>query len=202
MGAITTVNRYDNGLHPQSPFEEVRTTMIDRPVLLLDEVAPLACTPDRNVTAAVMVAEDGRYLLQLRDDIPGLHLAGHWALFGGSLEAGEDAAVGLRRELVEELGFLAHRVEPLAVSVHAIWPTVPVFRMHFFVVPFELNELDAMVQTEGSDKRLFTIEEACRLTKVAPWDLCALLLHARRHSMFPHGVPAAGQRPPVLPKGD
>ncbi|HVJ52047.1 MAG TPA: NUDIX domain-containing protein [Aliidongia sp.] len=151
----------------------------------LDEAAPLAVTPVRNVAAAVLVAEDGRYLLQLRDDKPGLHLAGHWALFGGALEPGETAADGLRRELIEELDFTAGPIEPLAVSIHAVAPALAPYRMHFFAVPFQLAELDFMVQTEGAGKGLFTIAEACALARIAPWDLCALLLHARRTVLFP-----------------
>lgn len=160
------------------------------------DAIPLAVVPARNVSGAVLVAEDGRYLLQLRDDFPGLHLADHWGLFGGAIEAGEDPAAALRRELVEELAFHAAHVEPLAVSVHAIWPEAPVFRMHFFVVPFRLEQLDAMVQSEGAGKALFTIEQAQALTRIAPWDLCALILHARHRQLFPDGV-----RPGLHPAG-
>jgi 8-oxo-dGTP pyrophosphatase MutT (NUDIX family) len=159
--------------------------MIEPMELRLDGAAPLAVTPDRNVAVAVLVAEDGRYLLQLRDDKPGLHLAGHWALFGGALEPGEAAADGLRRELLEELGFAAGVVAPLAVSIHAVAPALAVFRMHFFTVPFGFADLDRMVQTEGAGKALFTIAEACALDRISPWDLAALLFHARGPCLFP-----------------
>jgi 8-oxo-dGTP pyrophosphatase MutT (NUDIX family) len=152
-----------------------------------DRIIRLETPPDRHIAAAVMVAEDGRYLLQLRDDKPGLHLAGHWALFGGGIEPGESAEAALRRELVEELGFTAGAVAPIVVSAHAIWPSAPVYRMSFFAVPFRLEALDRMVQTEGADKGLFTLDEACRLPRISPWDLCALLLHGRHQSLFPDG---------------
>jgi 8-oxo-dGTP pyrophosphatase MutT (NUDIX family) len=165
--------------------------MKDSDRLLPERIAPLACTPERNVASAVMVAEDGRYLLQQRDDIPGLHLPGHWGLFGGSLEPGEVPEAGLRRELQEELAFTAGTVEPLAVSIHAIWPEAPVFRLHFFTVPFRLADLASMVQSEGAGMALFSAAEACRLDPISPWDLCALLFHARRHALFPDGLPPA-----------
>jgi len=154
-----------------------------------DEIACLSKPLDRAVAAAVMVAEDGRYLLQLRDDKPGLHLAGHWALFGGGIEAGESAEAALRREIHEELGFTVREVSPIVVSLHAIWPTVPIYRMSFFRVPFRLTDLDRMVQTEGAGKGMFTLEEACRLPRIAPWDLCAILLDGRRNALFPEGPP-------------
>jgi 8-oxo-dGTP pyrophosphatase MutT (NUDIX family) len=159
--------------------------MIEIPGPKLETLATLAHPPARAVAAAVLVAEDGRYLLQLRDDKPGLLLADHWALFGGGLEPGETAIDGLRRELLEELGFEAHRVEPLAVSVHAVAPDFATLRMHFFTVPFERADMDRMVQTEGAGKGLFTLAEACALERVSPWDLCALLYHGRATSLFP-----------------
>jgi 8-oxo-dGTP pyrophosphatase MutT (NUDIX family) len=166
--------------------------MTDTTALQPAEVAPLACVPDRNIAGAVMVAEaDGRYLLQLRDDRPGLHLRGHWGLFGGGLEPGETPEQGMRRELLEELGFAARAVEPLAVSIHAIWPEAPVFRMHFFTVTFSAAEHTRMVQTEGAGQGLFTAAEACRLDRISPWDLCAILLHARHRDLFPDGLPPA-----------
>ena len=53
--------------------------------------------------AAALLVCDGRYLMQLRDDKPGILLPDHWALFGGTVDPGEDAAAAMRRELVEEL---------------------------------------------------------------------------------------------------
>jgi 8-oxo-dGTP pyrophosphatase MutT (NUDIX family) len=39
--------------------------------------------------AAIIVFEDGRYLLQLRDQKPGIFFPGHWGLFGGATDPGE-----------------------------------------------------------------------------------------------------------------
>jgi 8-oxo-dGTP pyrophosphatase MutT (NUDIX family) len=55
-----------------------------------------------NAAAAIVVVE-GRYLLQLRDDLPHIWYPGHWGFFGGSVEPGEDESEALRRELFEEL---------------------------------------------------------------------------------------------------
>src|SRR5499426_4649277 len=56
-----------------------------------------------DAAAAIIVLEDQRYLLQLRDDIPPIWYPGHWGLFGGGVDPGEDAVAALRRELREEL---------------------------------------------------------------------------------------------------
>ena len=43
-----------------------------------------------NATAAILVLEDGRYLLQLRDNIPEIWYPDHWGPFGGGVNPGED----------------------------------------------------------------------------------------------------------------
>jgi 8-oxo-dGTP pyrophosphatase MutT (NUDIX family) len=60
-------------------------------------------TPARRIAHAVLLV-DGAYVLQLRDDIPGIAARGMYAFFGGSLEDGETPEAGLRREIAEELG--------------------------------------------------------------------------------------------------
>ncbi len=147
---------------------------------------PLARTPDREVAAAVLVAEDGRYLLQLRDDKPSIHMPDHWALFGGSLEPGEPAAAGMVRELEEELGFRARVVSPLGNLALNAEPVDRLWRMHFFAVPFTNADHRAMVQTEGAGMGLFTAAEAQALAKIAPWDLMAVMLHAHGRALFPN----------------
>jgi 8-oxo-dGTP pyrophosphatase MutT (NUDIX family) len=61
----------------------------------------------RDAAAAIIVLDDNRYLMQLRDDKPGIFFPDHWGLFGGAAEAGEDMQTALRRELLEELGYRA-----------------------------------------------------------------------------------------------
>lgn len=145
----------------------------------------LAVPPRNDVAAAILVDEQGRYLLQLRDDIPGLPMAGHWGCFGGALEAGETPEQAMRRELVEELAWHAGPMYPLAVAAFAVWPGTPVLRKHFFVIPFRADEVAGMVLGEGADLGSFTIAEACALERVVPWDLLGLMAHARHRQYWP-----------------
>ena len=43
---------------------------------------PLDAGAAQDAVAGILVLEDGRYLMQLRDDIPGIFYPDHWGLFG------------------------------------------------------------------------------------------------------------------------
>jgi 8-oxo-dGTP pyrophosphatase MutT (NUDIX family) len=145
-----------------------------------------ARTIARWCAAALMVTADGRYLMQLRDDIPTIMLPGHWALFGGSIDAGETAEAALRRELMEELEFRAGAVAAFTEMIIEL-PREPrrYDRMSFFAVAITTADLAGMVLREGSEHRLFTPEALAAEPRVAPWDLAAVLMHARQGSLFP-----------------
>ena len=135
--------------------------------------------------AAALLVCDGRYLMQLRDDKPGILLPAHWALFGGSVDPGESAAAAMRRELAEELE-LRPRETIAFTEMKIVLPLDPprLDRMSFFVVPIDERDVAAMVQHEGAGKRLFTPTALAREERVAPWDLAVVLMHARGAALF------------------
>ncbi len=47
------------------------------------------------VVAMAILYREGKFLMQLRDDIPGILYPGLWGLFGGHLELDETPEVGL-----------------------------------------------------------------------------------------------------------
>jgi 8-oxo-dGTP pyrophosphatase MutT (NUDIX family) len=138
--------------------------------------------------AALLVTEDGRYLMQLRDAKPDILLPSHWGCFGGTVDPGEEAEAAIRRELREELEFTAREVA-FFTELRIFLPFAPPREprhdlMSFFLVPIEAGEIRRMVQHEGADRRLFRPEALAAEPRVAPWDLCAVLMHARRRPLF------------------
>lgn len=136
--------------------------------------------------AAVLWTDDGRYLMQRRDDKPGLILRDHWAAFGGSVDPGESGEAAIRRELVEELEFTAREVAfvteltiSLPLATGRRWD-----RMSFYAVPITPADIDSMVLHEGQAKRLFAVGALLAEPNVAPWDLAAVLIHARGARLF------------------
>ena len=60
--------------------------------------------PIREVVSALLVNNEGKLLLQLRDDRPDLKYPTQWTPFGGQVEPGEMPDAAIRREVMEELG--------------------------------------------------------------------------------------------------
>lgn len=74
----------------------------------------MSCNSRHAVAIAILYQGD-RFLMQLRDNIPGIFYPGHWALFGGHLEPGESPDVAMRRELLEEIGYAPPTLTPFGL---------------------------------------------------------------------------------------
>jgi len=102
--------------------------------------------------AMAIIHQEGKYLMQLRDDLLEILYPGVWGLFGGHLDLGEDPEAGLKRELIEEIGY---RVEEL--SEFRCYGDDKIMRYMYscpLLVPIEELQLN-----EGQDLGLLTPEE-------------------------------------------
>lgn len=108
--------------------------------------------------AIAILYQNDQFLLQLRDNIPGIFFPGYWAFFGGHLEPGEDPSTAVYRELEEEIGYQAPHLE-----LFERYEAEQVVRNVFhgpLVVPME-----TLVLTEGWDLGLWTVEDIHRGTR-------------------------------------
>jgi 8-oxo-dGTP pyrophosphatase MutT (NUDIX family) len=159
------------GLHAEIPLDGTRS-------------------PDEVIVSAMLWVpsspeDGGRYLLQLRDDKPGLPLRDHWAFFGGHVDPGESGEAALMRELYEELRYRPRAFRWYFESL-AVLPRrkARVVRKIFYLVPITAAEVGSMVQGEGADMRLFTMPELLALPNIAPHDLAVIMTHAREHMIY------------------
>ncbi len=53
--------------------------------------------------SALLIDQQGKLVIQLRDNKPGLLFPAHWATLGGAIEKGETPDDAMRRELEEEI---------------------------------------------------------------------------------------------------
>jgi 8-oxo-dGTP pyrophosphatase MutT (NUDIX family) len=106
----------------------------------------------RHRVAIAILHQNGKFLLQLRDDIPGIFYPGHWALFGGHIEPGESPDAAIRRELLEEIGYA-----PATLTQFDLYEDAQVVR---YVYQGELGvDQSQLVLNEGWDMALATPEE-------------------------------------------
>lgn len=103
------------------------------------------------VAIAILHQED-RFLMQLRDNNPGILYPGHWAFFGGHLEVGESPQACVQRELLEEIGYAP---QGLTLFQRYEFPTVI---RHVFVGQLDVS-LDRLVLGEGWDLGLLSPED-------------------------------------------
>jgi len=111
-------------------------------------------TPVTHVALAIL-HQRNQFLLQLRDDIPGIIYPGHWGFFGGHIEPEESSEVGLRRELQEEIGYV-----PTILTAFGCYRSSKVVR-HVFHAPLTVKSAD-LVLYEGWDLDFWTPEEVQR----------------------------------------
>ena len=102
--------------------------------------------------AMAIIEQDGKYLMQLRDDIPSIVYPGVWGFFGGHIEPGESPEVAVKRELIEEINYHAPSLTKFC-SIRA-----GSYLRHLFHCPLVVPLSDLELR-EGWDLKLLTPQE-------------------------------------------
>jgi len=134
-----------------------------------------------DAVAALLVHEDGRYIMQLRDSKPEIFYPAHWGCFGGAVDPGETPVDALRRELREEIMLdmpVATRFTQFDFDFSALGYS-RVYRIYF-----EVKVSDAVferfVLREGQDLQAFRGEDLLVKRRVTPYDAFAVWMHMSR----------------------
>jgi 8-oxo-dGTP pyrophosphatase MutT (NUDIX family) len=133
-----------------------------------------------DAVAAIITVEDGRYLMQLRDDVPRIFYPGHWGCFGGAVGACEDALVALKRELAEELEMSVPAASEF-ITLNFDLTNLGQKQCYRTYYEIEVREADVgrYVLHEGAAMRLISPKELFDL-RLTPYDSFALWLHFAR----------------------
>ena len=135
----------------------------------------------KDAVAAIIVLEDGRYLMQQRDDIQGIFYPGYWGLFGGAIEPGESAAEALVREVREELAFEVSGQRYFTKVVFDFdYAGIGALDRFFFEVDMAVAALGGLKLGEGRAFGTFTAEEILAEPRIVPYDAFALWQHINR----------------------
>lgn len=143
-----------------------------------------------DAAAAIIVDEEGRYLMQHRDAAPHIFYPDHWGCFGGAVDFGEEPLQALRRELAEELELEA---QPSQVGLFTRFDfdfsslgKRKVYRI-YYDVRIDRAQRQRLRLHEGQAMDWFSGPEILSLRKVTPYDAFALWMHYR--SMRPKSSP-------------
>ena len=136
-----------------------------------------------NAAVAIIVLDDGRYLCQLRSQIPGIFYPDHWGLFGGAVNPGETPEDGLKRELKEELALDLNCAEYFTEftfdfsfrGLGKVW-------RRFYIIHMNSDKLGLLRLGEGREFRAFSAREFMMQLRIVPYDAFAIWLHATQHS--------------------
>ena len=146
-----------------------------------------------DAVVGLIVVDGERYLMQLRDQRPGIFYPGHWGLFGGAVDLGEDADTALARELREELGieisdaryFTEFSFDFSFCGKGRVW-------RRYYKMEVAAAAVQNMVLGEGSDLRTFTASDILIGHRVVPYDAFAIWLDATQRQDAASTQPATG----------
>lgn len=128
-----------------------------------EKSVPMSSEDNAHDVAIAILYQQDQYLMQLRDDIPGIAYPGHWGFFGGHCDPGEHPDDAIHRELIEELGYQTSNIK-----LFDLYPDPGVIR-HVYYAPLtvSLSDLELM---EGWDWGFFSpqqIQESKRYSQKA-----------------------------------
>lgn len=102
--------------------------------------------------------QNGKFLLQHRDDNPRILFPGHWGLFGGRVKAGETFKEGLIREVREELG-----IDISSKKIEFLFDNTFSDRIGvIFHIKMDMS-LDEISLTEGQEAKFFSKNDILEL---------------------------------------
>jgi len=134
-----------------------------------------------DAVAALLLHEDGRYIMQLRDAKDDIFYPAHWGCFGGAIEPGEDPAQALQRELKEEIEYEMQQASRFTQFDFDFSPLRggTLCRV-YFEVRVAASAFRQLVLHEGAAMKALAGGDLLATHAVVPYDAFALWMHMYR----------------------
>ena len=135
-----------------------------------------------DAVAALLVLDDGRYVMQLRDALPNIFYPDHWGCFGGAVDRGEDPLDALKRELREELEYAVESATEFTRFEFDFsrLGQPRVYRI-YFEVRVSARAFGRFVLHEGAAFEAVPGPTLLARPNVTPYDAFAVWMHQSRH---------------------
>src|SRR4051794_6438868 len=146
-------------------------------------------SPSDAAVALIVVGDQHHYLMQLRDQKPGIFYPGHWGLFGGATDPGETQERALLRELKEELNLDLEEIRYFTEFVFDFgFAGFGKFKRSFYEIKIERHAIDNLRLSEGAAMKVFPVRELLTQPRIVPFDAFAIWLHAAGHTAMHPGA--------------
>ncbi len=134
-----------------------------------------------DAVAALLILDDGRYVMQLRDALPHIFYPGHWGCFGGAVGLGEAPLAALERELEEELEYTpGAAIEFTRFDFDFSRLGQPKVYRIFYEIQVPNAAFQRFVLHEGAAFEAIGGRELLTRRKVTPYDAFAVWMHMSR----------------------
>lgn len=134
-----------------------------------------------NAAVALVVVDGDRYLMQLRDQKPGIFYPGHWGAFGGAIDAGETPEQALTRELKEELALATSSICHFTTfTIDFSYAGAGKVERYYYETSIVDADLARLRLGEGREMRVFSPADFLSLPRIVPYDAMAVWMHATR----------------------
>jgi 8-oxo-dGTP pyrophosphatase MutT (NUDIX family) len=139
-----------------------------------------------DAVAAIIYTEDGKVLLQKRDNLSTIFYPNYWGFFGGAIDLNEASNEAITRELLEELNFsfdysIINRVGSFNFVVNEI--NIGSFVRDYYRILIESNDISKYRLGEGTEFSLFDISYALKKLKIVPYDAFMLWMFSYKDKL-------------------
>ncbi|MEO8165826.1 MAG: NUDIX domain-containing protein [Betaproteobacteria bacterium] len=137
-----------------------------------------------DAAAALLVLDDGRYVMQLRDILPTIFYPDHWGCFGGAVEDGEAPLASLKRELQEELEYTLGAAKEFARFGFDFSPVgLPKIYRIYYEIDVPTAVFRRFVLHEGAAFEAIDGRDLLTQRKVTPYDAYAIWMHMSKQRL-------------------
>ena len=138
-----------------------------------------------SASVAILLVEDGSYVVQHRDDKEHIWYPDHWGLFGGAIEPDESPNQALLRELQEELDIQFDNASLFTTFDFDFTQCgYSPMKRYFFEVKTTRQAIKSVSLNEGRECRIVDPIDFLDNYRVAPYDSFALWMHFRQQRLI------------------
>jgi len=144
--------------------------------------------PVSNAVVAIITVDGLGYLMQLRDNKPDIYYPACWSCFGGAVDVGETPEATLRRELKEEINFVAGEMRYFTTfTFDCDFAKQGNICRSYYVVSMSCHQVEGLILREGAGMDVLSPGRVLMESQIMPFDSFALWMFIHRNDIVKWG---------------